>query len=85
MWNDLSKQMGITIPYLLERYLLLENWKYLDCHNAGEDHDFLHDISYLHLLLAEATTVLLSQEERIRVLENQIKQLADYCSVQFGK
>lgn len=70
LWENLSKQQAETLPYLLERYLLLENWKYLD--GKPEDcgvSDLKYDISYLHFLLAEAVTVLLSQEERIRKLE----------------
>jgi hypothetical protein len=76
LWNYLNKQEGETLPYLLERYLLLENWRYLD-QRTQEDcstSDLKYDISYLHILLAEATTVLLSQEERIRKLESSNEQ-----------
>lgn len=72
LWQSLSKQQGETLPYLLERYLLLENWRYLDRFESKESQDvddLKYDISYLHFLLAEAVTVLLSQEERIRKLE----------------
>lgn len=71
LWENLSKQQGETLPYLLERYLLLENWKYLDekTQENLSTNDLKYDISYLHFLLAEAVTVLLSQEERIRKLE----------------
>jgi hypothetical protein len=73
LWESLSKQDGETLPYLLERYLLLENWRYLDrreCEESKDVGDLKYDISYLHLLLAECATVLLSQEERIRKLED---------------
>lgn len=71
LWGALSKQDSETLPYLLERYLLLENWKYRDRLMSGEEtHNLTDDIQYLHLLLAEAVTVLLSQEERIRRLES---------------
>lgn len=59
LWNSLSTQSGDTLPYLLERYLLLENWR------RGEG----DAIRFLHLLLAEAVTVLLDHEERIRAVE----------------
>lgn len=77
LFKDLERQDGDTIPYLLERYLLLENWRYLDRieeDRDGRDGSERYDFAYLHLLLAEACTVLLSQEERIRKLEALIEQ-----------
>lgn len=77
LWEQASQQRGHVLPYLLERYLLLENWRYRDRVSASQDHGdapipSMDDMGYLHLLLAEATTVLLSQEERIRKLEAQL-------------
>lgn len=79
LWEDLCKQRGRSLPYLLERYLLLENWRHLDKfdkeyieHYGGRKaQDVDYDLNYLHLLLADAVTVLLNQEERIRNLEKQ--------------
>lgn len=68
LWPQLSKQNGDILPYLLERYLLLENWRR---DKFEEDELPNYDLAYLHLLLAETVTVLLSQEERIRKLENK--------------
>jgi hypothetical protein len=81
LWRDLDKQQGKALPYLLERYLLLENWKHLDKFNkeylehygGREINEVDYDINYLHLLLADAITVLLNQEERIRILEENSK------------
>lgn len=76
LWEDLSEQQGKTLPYLLERYLLLENWKYLERLERDEDAPATpYDVSYLHLLLAEAATVLLAQEERIRRLEDAMEDV----------
>jgi hypothetical protein len=77
LWEQASRQRGEVLPYLLERYLLLENWRYRDRITASQDHGdapipSMEDVSYLHLLLAEATTVLLSQEQRIRELEKKL-------------
>lgn len=70
LWHDLSKQQSESLPYLLERYLLLENW------NRERTWDEPHggycakdEVRYLHMLIAEAVTVLLNQEARIRELE----------------
>lgn len=76
-WDALKNQSGDVLPFMLERYLLLENWRYMDrkgAYRASPDEEVQrgptdHDVQYLHTLLAEATTVLLSQEERIRKLE----------------
>lgn len=81
LWGDLEKQQGKSLPYLLERYLLLENWRYINQfdrewveHFGGRNVQSVdYDINYLHLLLADAVTVLLNQEERIRILENKSK------------
>ena len=67
LWDDLSKQESRVLPYLLERYLLLENWKYLDSEEGVNE----YAINYMHLLMANMTTVLLSYEERLRNLENE--------------
>lgn len=77
LWQDLEDQQGKSLPYLLERYLLLENWRHLDKfdkeyteHFGGREVESVdYDINYLHLLLADVVTVLLNQEERIRNLE----------------
>lgn len=78
LWTDLDKQQSKTLPYLLERYLLLENWKHLDRTDpeidGRERHPLDYDLNYLHILLAEAVTVLLDQEERIRTLEARFKR-----------
>jgi hypothetical protein len=71
LWKSVETQRGNALPYLLERYLLLENWKYLDRLEIPEA-STPHDLQYLHLLLADTVTVLLSQEERIRNLEAHI-------------
>ncbi|AHF94034.1 hypothetical protein OPIT5_03935 [Opitutaceae bacterium TAV5] len=72
LWPLLSKQAGETMPYLLERYLLLENWKRQDMWDDPQVGFCPTDeIAFLHLLLADAVTVLLSQEERIRHLETK--------------
>lgn len=70
LWKDVETQQGNALPYLLERYLLLKNWRHLD--RTTEDAPDQYDVSFLHLLMAEAVTVLLSQEERIRKLEAHI-------------
>ncbi len=71
LWKDVETQKGNALPYLLERYLLLENWRYRDrLMDGGEGHQTSIDvIQFLHLLMAESVTVLLAQEERIRKLE----------------
>lgn len=61
LWQALSEQKGQVLPYLIERYLLLENWRY----------DIHYDLNYVHLLLAEVATVILNQEARIRALESR--------------
>jgi len=79
LWAKLEKQNGDALPYLLERYLLLENWRYLERFNDGLRDGYQYDISFLHLLLSEAATVLLSQEERIRKLEAAAAPRHDPC------
>lgn len=79
LWKELSEQNGKTLPYLLERYLLLENWKFID---RPPDTDGCrvdrYTIQFLHLLMADATTALLAQEERIRRLESRVNELAKH-------
>jgi len=70
LWKDVETQQGNALPYLLERYLLLENWRHLE--RTTEDGPDKYDVNYLHLLLADVATVLLSHEERIRKLEEHI-------------
>jgi len=84
LWPRLSQQDSETLPYLLERYLLLENWRYRDSLRVGECETRgieVDDIQFLHLLLAEAVTVLLNQEERLRKLEKQKSSAASASSV----
>jgi len=70
LWTDLSEQNSKTMPYLLERYLLLENWnRSRSWDEPGGEYHPRDEINYLHLLLADAVTVLLNQEQRIRLLE----------------
>lgn len=70
LWTDLSEQNSKTMPYLLERYLLLENWnRSRSWDEPGGEYHPRDEINYLHLLLADAVTVLLNQEQRIRQLE----------------
>lgn len=81
LWPSLSKQQSETLPYLLERYLLLENWKSFeraldDDAAVGPSH---YDVQFLHTLLAEVVTVLLSQEERIRKLEQMHSDYPPRC------
>lgn len=83
LWHDLEFQRGRALPYLLERYLLLENWQYINKRISAHDHGDRHasyddDISFVHLLLAESVTVMLGQEERIRILESQMRELATH-------
>jgi len=72
LWKKLENQSGEVLPYLLERFLLLGNWrverKYVDQYEDTQI-DTSEEISYLNLLLADAITVLLNQEARIRKLE----------------
>lgn len=79
LWPDLDKQQSKALPYILERYLLLENWKYIqrtDPEIEGrERHPLDYDLNYLHILLAEVVTVLLDQQERIRMLEAKVEAL----------
>lgn len=77
LWEDLAKQQSETLPYLLERYLLLENWKFIDRTDLTglTVENLAYSLNYVHLLLADAVTVLLSQEERIRALESNIPKL----------
>lgn len=74
LWGELSDQDSRAMPYLLERYLLLENWRRFDAWDEfhGGSFDAKDEISFLHLLLADATTVILDQEYRIRKLENTL-------------
>ena len=65
LWGKLENQNGEVLPYLLERYLLLENWRIL---NRDLD-DTKHELNYLHLLVADLASVAVHQEERIRALE----------------
>lgn len=83
LWSKLEKQSGDALPYLLERYLLLENWRYRDRLEQPEGgiNSSIDTIQYLHCLLAEAVTVLLSQEERIRNLESASHSPAPLLSV----
>jgi len=78
LWFTLSRQEGLILPYLLERYLLLENWDrqrtWTDM-QAGGPPSLKDEIGYLHLLLADATTVLLDQQDRIAKLEEAVKYL----------
>lgn len=83
LWSELSNQEGRTLPSLLERYLLLENWDrrrgWTDPQagdpQAGGLSSVEDEVSYLHLLLADATTVLLDQQARITKLEEAVKYL----------
>jgi len=81
LWAELSMQDGKVLPYLLERYLLLENWKRGAANTLWEENDtpippgVCDEINFLHLLLADATTALLSQEERIRKLEAAVEHM----------
>lgn len=78
LWPALSKQNSDVLPYLLERYLLLENWdrcRTWEDPQAGGMPSMKDEVCYLHNLLADATTVLLSQEERIWRLEAAVKLL----------
>jgi hypothetical protein len=80
LWHDLSKQDSLTLPYLLERYLLLENWnrdRAWDDPQCGGAPSMKDEIRYLHLLLADAVTVLLSHEERLRKLEGKPATVRD--------
>jgi hypothetical protein len=81
LWQELERQKGKALPYLLERYLLLSNWQYRNKRNLSMDHgdraSYDDDFSYVHLLLAEAVTVMLGQEERIRKLEEFVKASFD--------
>jgi len=65
LWDSLSKQNSEVLPYLLERYLLLENWRFLDDERDVNE----YEINYIHSLISDMVTVLLSQEQRIRELE----------------
>lgn len=80
LWAELSMQDGKVLPYLLERYLLLENWNrwraWEDPQHGGAYPSFKDEVSFLHLLLADATTALLSQEGRIRKLEATVEYMA---------
>lgn len=67
LWDSLSKQNSEVLPYLLERYLLLENWRFLEINEGMSE----YDLSYIHLLMADMVTVLLSYEQRIRELEDE--------------
>ena len=81
LWSELSLQDGKVLPYLLERYLLLENWKRDGAHEAYDNACMSlspaarEEINFLHLLLADATTALLGQEERIRKLEATVEHM----------
>lgn len=74
LWSDLSHQEGRVLPYMLERYLLLENWRGHALSGEGESimDARRQDAQYLHTLLAEACTALLGQEERLRRLEARL-------------
>ncbi len=74
LWKDVETQSADALPYLLERYLLLENWRYRDRLEEPEPgrHISADDVQFLHTLIAESVTVLLSQEERIRQLEHDM-------------
>lgn len=81
LWKDVETQQGNALPFLLERYLLLENWQYRNRLMEGvEHHTSIDDMQYVHLLLAEASTVLLAQEERIRKLESALMPPNDKLS-----
>lgn len=75
LWKDLENQKGHSLPFLLERYLLLENWRYLD--RSMDLGPSAHDVQFLHLLLAESVTVILGHEERIRKLEDALAANAE--------
>lgn len=83
LWTQLSFQDGKVLPYLLERYLLLENWKRGASHEAYDNMGMTlspaarDEINFLHLLLADATTALLGQEERIRKLEATVEAMRE--------
>jgi hypothetical protein len=68
LWAKLEEQNGKVLPYLLERYLLLENWKILD----RELDDTRYELNYLHLLVADLASVAVHQEERIQDLEAKV-------------
>lgn len=72
LWREASNQNGNVLPYLVERYLLLENWQYKNRLMDGEPHNTADDMQFVHLLIAEMATVLLDYEARIRTLETQI-------------
>jgi hypothetical protein len=76
LWPSVTRQDGDVLPYLLERYLLLENWDrdrtWSDPQSGGTP-PMRDEVRYLHALLANATTVLLDQQERIFKLEAAVK------------
>jgi hypothetical protein len=67
LWQTLSRQDGEVLPYLVERYLLLENWHEMEYSNNEQ---------YLHTILAEIATVALAHEERLRQLEGRLTMRA---------
>ena len=71
LWKKLENQSGEVLPYLLERFLLLGNWNIEQKYAYHDDTqiDVSGEVGYLNLLLADAITVLLNQEARIRKLE----------------
>jgi hypothetical protein len=68
LWSSLEEQDGKVLPYLLERYLLLRNWDI----TSRELDDIRYELNYLHLLVADLTSVAVHQEERIRDLEAKV-------------
>lgn len=75
LWSALSRQNSKALPYILERYLLLENWRRESIWDAPEGgYDAQDEFRYIHRLLAESVTVQLNQEGRIRALEAAASQ-----------
>ena len=66
LWPALAEQRGKALPYLLERYLLMENWRR---ESGGSD-----EANFTHLVLADAVTALLAHEEKLRLLTDAVER-----------